>query len=334
MKALGLAQPHAVEVSTTDTPALTRRFGMHRLLGAMMLALAAGIALRVQPSFVALILGTVIVGAAIGNVVMPPAIKEDFSHRAGFMMGLYLTALLVGAAAASGLTVPMLPLMHGDWRAALAVWSVPAVLVAVVWIPQIRRAPGRMKTSRDVADAPSDWGEPPLRSLLTSPVAIAVTTLMGLQSISYYAALTWVPTILQDAGAAPGTAGWMLSNSAFPGILASLVMPTIAKRLRPTWLPVAIAVLLTAAAYLGLAVALTGATYLWMTLLGLGQGASISLSLTYIVWRSPDTHHTGQLSTMAHGFGYLLAGLGPSASGPCMASPARGPSPSSCSASC
>lgn len=48
-----------------------------------------------------------------------------------------------------------------------------------------------------------------------------------------------------------------------------------------------------------------------MTLLGLGQGATISLSLSYIVWRSPDAHHTGHVSTMAQGFGYLFAGLGP-----------------------
>lgn len=54
-----------------------------------------------------------------------------------------------------------------------------------------------------------------------------------------------------------------------------------------------------------------GGAVAWMTLLGLGQGASISLSLTYIVWRSPDTHFTGHLSTMSQGFGYLLAGLGP-----------------------
>lgn len=295
------------------TPALTRRIGMHRLLGATMIALAVGITLRLHPSLIALLLGTVIVGAAIaiGNVVMPPAIKQDFSHRAGLMMGLYSTALFVGAAAASGLTVPMLPLTGGGWRAALALWAVPAVLAAVVWIPQIRRAPGRMRAGSDVADAPSERGEPPLRSIFTHPTALAVTALMGLQSTSYYAALTWVPTILQDAGMARGTAGWMLSYSAFPGILAALVTPTIARRLRPLWLPVLIAVLLTAAAYLGLAVVPTSATWAWMTMMGLGQGASISLSLTYIVWRSPDTHHTGQLSTMAQGFGYLLAGLGP-----------------------
>ncbi|XQN47536.1 MFS transporter, partial [Glutamicibacter creatinolyticus] len=65
------------------------------------------------------------------------------------------------------------------------------------------------------------------------------------------------------------------------------------------------------AAYLGLAFLPATGALVWMTLLGLGQGASISLSLSYIVWRSPNTHFTGHLSTMAQGFGYLLAGLGP-----------------------
>lgn len=294
-------------------PALTRRLGMHRLLGLTMIVLAAGILLRLHPSLVALFVGTVLVGAAIavGNVLMPPAIKQDFSHRAGLMMGLYSTALFVGAAAASGLTVPLLPLVGGDWRTALAIWAAPAILAAVVWIPQMRRSPGRLRDREGVADAPSDRGEPPFRAILTDPIAIAVTALMGLQSASYYTSLTWVPTILQDAGIAPGTAGWLFSFSAFPGILASFAVPALAKRIRPAWLPIALAVAVMGIAYVGLAVAPAAAPYLWMTLLGIGQGASISLSLAYIVWRSPDAHHTGHLSTMAQGFGYLIAGLGP-----------------------
>ena len=54
-----------------------------------------------------------------------------------------------------------------------------------------------------------------------------------------------------------------------------------------------------------------GLSWLWMTLLGARSGISIALSLSYIVLRSPDHRHTGQLSTMAQGIGYLLAGLGP-----------------------
>jgi CP family cyanate transporter-like MFS transporter len=79
--------------------------------------------------------------------------------------------------------------------------------------------------------------------------------------------------------------------------------------------PIVISVLCYGAAYAGLAAAPVQAAYLWMTLLGLGQGASISLSLSYIAWRSPDARHTAQVSTMAQGFGYLLASTGPIAIG-------------------
>jgi CP family cyanate transporter-like MFS transporter len=79
--------------------------------------------------------------------------------------------------------------------------------------------------------------------------------------------------------------------------------------------PIVVSVLCYCAAYAGLAAAPVQAAYLWMTLLGLGQGASISLSLSYIAWRSPDARHTAQVSTMAQGFGYLLASTGPIAIG-------------------
>lgn len=299
------------------TPGLTRRFGMHRVLGIIMIVLAAGIALRLQPSLVALLGGTILVGAAIaiGNVLLPTAIKSDFSHRAGLMMGLYSTALFLGAALASGLTVPMLPLFDGSWRWAMGIWAVPAVLAAILFLPQMRRArdsagPEATDSGRD-GSATSASGEPPFRAMLRDPIAWSVTGFMGLQSLSYYAALTWVPAIFQDAGMPADRAGWMLSFSAFPAIITCLVTPTIAKRLKPRWVPVFAAAVLIGAAFLGLLLAPQAGAYAWMTLLGLGQGAAISLSLSYIVWRSPDAHHTGHVSTMAQGFGYLVAGLGP-----------------------
>ncbi|WP_220471745.1 CynX/NimT family MFS transporter [Tomitella gaofuii] len=307
----------AFGVFAFGTPGLSRRIGMHRLLGLTMLALAAGIVLRLHSSLAALFAGTILIGAAIaiGNVLMPAAIKQDFAHRTGLMMGLYSTALFVGAALASGLTAPILPAVGGQWRAALAVWAIPAVLALLVWIPQLRRTPERARTTPTLADGPDAPGEPPMRALLTDPTAIAVTALMGLQSMGYYAMLTWVPSILQDDGMDATSAGWMLSYSAFPGIAAALFTPALARRMRPAWLPVLASVVLTALAYTGLACAPATGTYVWMTLLGLGQGAAISLSLTYIVWRSPDTHHTGHVSTMAQGFGYLFAGAGPLAMG-------------------
>ncbi|XBH20934.1 MFS transporter [Jonesiaceae bacterium BS-20] len=300
------------------TPPLIRRFGMHKLLGLTMIVLAAGIALRLAPAMPALFVGTIIVGAAIaiGNVVMPAAIKSDFAHRAGLMMGLYSTALFVGAAIASGLTVPLLPVLGNSWRAALAIWALPALLACVLWLPQVFRT-NSPKTSKisdaPAAPSPSSPSRQPsyLRAMFQDRVALAVTAFMGIQSTSYYIALTWVPTMLQDAGMDATRAGWMLSFSAFPGIAGALLTPPLAKRFKSPWVPVLASIALPVMAYLGLALAPVSKPYLWMTLLGLGQGVAISLALSYIVWRSANAAMTGQLSTMAQGTGYLFAGLGP-----------------------
>jgi CP family cyanate transporter-like MFS transporter len=287
------------------TPALMRRLSLHRLLGLAVIAIAAGIALRWVPGLTSLFAGTIIVGAAIAiaNVVLPAAIKRDFSHRIGIMMGLYSTALFVGAAVAAGLTVPLVS-VTGNWRPAMAVWAIPALAAFVVWLPPFLHA-RRERTGTESSPGPS------FRAMLTDRTALAVTGLMGLQSLGYYTTLTWVPTLLQDNGMSEHTAGWLLSYSAFPGIAAALISPALARRVRARWVPIAIAVVLTAGAYIGLIAAPVSGAYLWMTLLGLGQGASLSLALTYIVWRSPDSRHTAHLSTMAQGFGYLFAGIGP-----------------------
>jgi CP family cyanate transporter-like MFS transporter len=295
-------------------PWLIRRLGLHQLLGFAMAALTAGIALRLQASLVSLFAGTIIIGAAIALAcaAMPAVIKQDFPHRVGPLMGLYSTSLFLSACIADGLTVPLTSAVGGHWRSALALWCIPAAVAFLAWFPQLSRAPQRAGRPRDAsAEADPAAGEPSFRALLHDPVAIAVTAFMGVQSIGYYVTLTWLPTLLQDHGMDPHEAGWMLSYSAFPGIAAALVSPALARRVRPGWLLVAAAVACYGAAYAGLAVAPVKGAYLWMTLLGLGQGASISLALSYVAWRSPDARHTAHVSTMAQGFGYLLASLGP-----------------------
>jgi CP family cyanate transporter-like MFS transporter len=297
------------------TPALTRRIGLHRLLGVTMAALAIGIGIRLIPSPVALFGGTVLVGAAIAvaNVSMPAAIKQDFSHRVGLMMGLYTTSLSIGAAVAAAFTVPLMSAFGGSWRDALGFWLVPAVIALLVWGPRALKRPARARATRQIADG---LVEPSLSRLFRDPVAWAVTGFMGLQSFSYYAGLTWIPTILRDSGTSAHDAGLLLAFSSVAGILAALTVPTLIGRLQPAWLPVAISAALCATAFVGLLFASSGALpWLWMAALGLGQGAAISLSLTYIVLRSPDARHTAHVSTMAQGTGYLVAGLGPVALG-------------------
>jgi CP family cyanate transporter-like MFS transporter len=48
-----------------------------------------------------------------------------------------------------------------------------------------------------------------------------------------------------------------------------------------------------------------------MVLVGLGQGAGFSLTLTLVVLRAPDGPHTTALSGMVQALGYAVAGCGP-----------------------
>src|SRR5690348_5054608 len=54
-----------------------------------------------------------------------------------------------------------------------------------------------------------------------------------------------------------------------------------------------------------------GAPYVWVIVLGIGQGASFPLVLTLMVLRTRTSDVTQQLSSMAQGVGYLIAAAGP-----------------------
>jgi len=139
-----------------------------------------------------------------------------------------------------------------------------------------------------------------------------VTGFMGLQSLGYYAGLAWIPTLMEAHHMAASQAGWMLSYSSLPGLVAALVAPVVVGgRARRARVAVVVAVALCACGYLGLAAAPVSLPYLWLTVLGAGQGISISLALGFIVARSADANQTAHLSTMAQSVGYLIASAGP-----------------------
>ena len=284
-------------------PLVARRFDMERVLLASLLVLSAGILLRWVEAVAALFLGTAILGAAIavGNVLLPGLVKREFPERAGLMTSVYTASLGISAALAAGVSVPLAQLDGIGWRGALAVWAVPAFLAGVAWLPQL----GRSDRSADAIAQSSP------AALWRSPLAWQVTLFMGLQSLAYYVTLTWLPEILQDEGMDASGAGWMLGLSQAVAILAMFFAPVMAERKPSQRSVVALAVGMTGAGILGLLVAGSAAAPLWVVLLGLGQGASFSLALTFFALRAPDHEHAAVLSGMAQSVGYLLAAGGP-----------------------
>jgi CP family cyanate transporter-like MFS transporter len=294
----------AFAVLSPIAPRLARRFDMERVLLASLLVLAVGILLRSAGVVAALFLGTAILGAAIavGNVLLPSLVKREFPERTGLMTSTYTTALAVSAAIAAGASFPIAYQVDG-WRGSLALWALLALVAAVAWFPQIRSAdPANASTgtSRGVTGL---WG---------SVLAWQVTLFMGLQSLGYYVVLTWLPEILQEeVGVSASQAGWMLALAQVVVIPAMFIAPVLADRRPSQYSVVVVAVTLTGVGTLGLLVAASTATVLWIVLLGLGQGACFSLALTFFALRAPDSEHAAALSGMAQSIGYLLAAGGP-----------------------
>lgn len=292
-------------------PRLARHFGAERVLIGSMLVLCAGILLRSSGTGAAtLFAGTAVLGAAIaaGNVLLPGLVKEKFSGRIGAATGVYTVAMGTSAAIAAGASVPLTRLLGPGWQAPLALWAAPALLAAVAWAPLLGRG-GRNPETQGQARAS------PAAGLWRSPLAWQVTAFMGLQSLGYYATLTWLPEILREGGTSAEAAGWLLALSQAVAIPAMFVAPVAAGRSPSQRGVVAAAVALIGAGVLGLLLFGAAGGILWVTLLGLGQGACFSLALTLFALRAADPDQAAALSGMAQSFGYLLAALGPTVFG-------------------
>ncbi|MCH6171795.1 CynX/NimT family MFS transporter [Pseudonocardia alaniniphila] len=291
-------------------PRLGRRLGIELTLLLTMVLITAGAAVRLLQPLAALLAGTVLIGAgiAIANVLLPGVIKRDFERRVGLMTGLYTMTLFASPALAAGLSVPLERATGLGWRRVLALWGVLAVAAIIVWLPQTRR-----RTRVSAADTKA--AARPVCGLWRNPLAWAVTCFMGLQAMTFYMVAAWLPTLLADAGMSGVTAGVMLSLSSVVGIAGAFLAPMLAGGAVRTAAIVVAGSVLYVIALGGLLVAPIAGAYLWMSLLGLGQGAAISLALLFIVQRAPDIRHAAQLSSMSQCFGYVLAALGPLALG-------------------
>jgi MFS transporter, CP family, cyanate transporter len=285
-------------------PLLARRVGLGRSIGWFAALLAIGLAVRVGPNAATLFVGTVIGATAIAanNVLLPALVKAEYARHTGLMMGFYTLALTGSAALGAGLSVPIAHTVGGGWRTALGIWAGFAAIAAIAWAIA-RRGPHR----RLVIAAPTT----PMSALLHDRVAWTVTAYFGVQSLSFYAVLSWLPTLFEDHGYSVVKAGALMSISAAVQTPIALTLPPLLVKVRQqAWLVLASAAL-TAAGLLLILTTPTSLPYVWVIILGLGQGMAFPLALMFIVERSRTPTAAQQLSAMSQGIGYLIAATGP-----------------------
>jgi len=303
----------AFAVLSPVAPWVSRRLGLEGALGASLAVLAAAIVIRSLPWAPALWIGTALLGAAIAvmNVVLPSLVKRDYPDRVGQVTGVYAAVLSAVAAIAAGVAVPISGVAHEGWRWSLGIWAGLALIGLAVLGPRLRRPSTEPEPAAlTPADGTADPAARPYRSPWTSALGWQVTLFMGAQSTVYFILITWLPSIEQSTGVSAATAGFhqLLLNTA--GIVGSLLTAAVIHRARDQR-AIAVVIAVLVAAGLAAEFALPALSTLWVCVIGLGTGGTISLALSLFALRSGHHRQAAELSGMAQSVGYLMAAAGP-----------------------
>ncbi len=291
----------AFSVMGASTPWLASRVGVHRLSTLALVATAAGLGVRAATSseLVFLTASSIALGGmACANVLLPSLVKLHFPDRVGPVTAAYTTALALGMAMSTLLTVPIAQ-ATGSWRGGLAVWAGTAALAVLPWLAMLRHD-----------QRPSESHHVALRTVARTRLGRLMALAFGLQSLQAYSAFGWFAQVYRDAGYSPTTAGVMLGIVTGMGIPISLATPALAAR-RESQVPLMVALLCCyPLGLLGLILWIEQVPWLWAIVLGVSQGV-FPLILTLLGLRTRTPGGTVALSGFAQSVGYLIAAAGP-----------------------
>jgi len=280
---------------------LAARFGARAAIAGAIALIAVGGMLRVaSPHALVLLLFTlpVGIGIAIAGTLMPVAVKERFSHRPGFATGVYAAGIQAGSTIAAALAVPLAQ-WHGGWRFSLLVCSAATVVLVPLWLLS---SSGSVERPLKVVTRP----RLPWRSV-TVWRFVAVFALVGM---NFYALSHWLANAYVEHGWSEHRAGWLLTAFQAATVPSGLLMTWLADRVGSRRLYMVSASLLMCAALIGVIEA-PGASWLWVILLGWGNGTMFGNMMALPLDVSDRPAEAGAVAAMMLGVGYTLSALLP-----------------------
>jgi MFS transporter, CP family, cyanate transporter len=269
---------------------LIARFGAVAAVVAGLFATALGGALRgAAPDFAALCAATVLTGAgvAVMQPAMPPLVRQWLPERIGFGTAVYTNGLLIGEIVPVALTAPLvLPLAGDSWRLAFAMWALPAVAVAFMFLGLWTRAAGLAspESKRIAASAGTAAAGPAAKIARWAPdwrsgLIWRLGVMLGATNATYFSTNAFIPDYLHHAGQ-PGLIGPALSALNIGQLPASFLLLLFAGRVIGSVWPFAACGALSLACIPGL---LAGNGFVVVAaagVLGFACAASLILALT------------------------------------------------------
>ena len=288
------------------TPFLTSRIGLERTTLVAVTATAIGIGVR---SLMGGTLGLLafsclaLIGMGVGNVVLPPLVKRYFSDNVAVLSTAYLTCVQLGTMVPALAAVPVAD-AYG-WRVSLAIWAIIPIAAFLPWLGIVLARRGH-----DVQDVSAEETAEPKGRIWRSPLAWGAAAMFGMTSLNTYAMFTWIPTILSDAGGSAALGGNMVALFSGVGFVATLVIPGICARMTNPFPLVIVFLGCFVVGFLGLLLAPTTLTWLWVIAAGLGP-TTFPMALTLVNLRTRTGAGSAALSGFMQGVGYLAACAGP-----------------------
>lgn len=282
-------------------PTLARKIEPLRVVLAAILLIAIGAGIRLIVNFPVMLVGTLFLGTGIAilNVMIPGLVKGLFPRHSGVLTGLYTVVLTLGATLSILIAIPMRD-QFGSWQAPMAVWALLPLVAALIWLPmlKVRFTPKTMPTlSATVWRLPKAW---------------ALTAFMGLQSSVFYVLATWLPRLLMDSGYSDAYAGSLTSLLALVGLPAAFLIPIAAVKLKSQRLLILTILMTGVGGMVGLLLMPQQFAEVWVSLLGIYGGSSLSMALVMFAIKTHDMRQATTLSAMVQGIGYLGASVTPS----------------------
>jgi CP family cyanate transporter-like MFS transporter len=278
-----------------------RKIKTEQLIVFALLALAAATVFRTVGSNSLLFGSTIILGISIAilNIVTPALVRRDYPKRITTVMPIYSAVLALMASLGAGLSIPIASYFGNNWKFGISVWAIPAVVVALIWIPLLRKA-----------QPMPDTHENHFKELFRSKKAWLVSLYMGVQSAIFYTQVAWMPKILIDKNYSAAEAGALFGLSTLCGFALTLILPLVFSRGEDLKLAILATSIPGIVGFIGLSYLSNTWTIPALILIS-ATHAALPLALGLIAMKSPSVGATSHLSSMAQGVGYCIAAAFP-----------------------